>query len=52
MSSVSKSVEIYEPPFIDWYLNGSVFLLLGIQIGRYFDSTKRIYDLVDQYHFN
>ena len=51
-SSVSKKVKIHEPPFIDRYLNGSVFLLSGIQMGHYFDSTKKISDLVDQHHFN
>ena len=51
-SSVSKRVKIHEPPFIDRYLNGSVFLLLGIQMGHYFDSTKKISNIVDQYHFN
>ena len=34
------------------YLNGSVSLLLGIQMGHYFHSTKKISDVVDQYHFN
>ena len=27
------------------------FLLLNIQMDNYFDSTKKIPDLVDQYHF-
>ena len=39
--SVSKRVKIHEPPFIDRYLNGSVFLLLGIQMGHYFDSKRK-----------
>ena len=27
-------------------------LLLGNQMGHYIDSTKKITDFVDQYHFN
>ena len=36
-SSVSKWVKIHEFVLIDRYLNGSVFLLSGIQMGHYFD---------------
>ena len=51
--SVSKRVKIYQPPFIDRYLNGSLFhLSVGTQRVLILTQPTKHLHLVDHCHFN